>query len=57
MVASIAHEGAASALEIRDAEKFTAVYLEGQELLLDRETVHAPKRQVSAAFTVGRATC
>ena len=41
MVASSAHAGAASALEIRDAEKFTAVYLDGQELLLDRGTAHA----------------
>jgi hypothetical protein len=41
MVTSSAHAGAASALEIRDAEKFTAVYLDGQELLLDRRTAHA----------------
>jgi len=41
MVASSARAGAASALEIRDAEKFTAVYLAGQELLFDRGTVHA----------------
>jgi len=41
MVASGAHAGATSALEIRDAEKFTAVYLDGQELLLDRGTAHA----------------
>jgi Calcineurin-like phosphoesterase len=41
MVASSAHGGAASALEIRDAEKFTAVYINGQELLLDRGTAHA----------------
>lgn len=41
MVASSAHAGATSALEIRDAEKFTALYLDGQELLLDRGTAHA----------------
>jgi calcineurin-like phosphoesterase family protein len=41
MVASSAHAGATSALEIRDAEKFTAVYLDGQELLLDRGTARA----------------
>lgn len=41
MVASSAHAGAASALEIRGAERFTAVYLDGQELLLDRGTAHA----------------
>jgi Calcineurin-like phosphoesterase len=44
MVASSAHTGAASALEIRDAEKFTAVYLDGQELLLDRGTAHAVQK-------------
>ena len=41
MVASGAHAGATSALEIRDSEKFTAVYLDGQELLFDRGTAHA----------------
>ena len=41
MVASSAHAGAASALKIDGAEKFTAVYLDGQELLLDRGTAHA----------------
>ena len=41
MVTSSAHAGTASALEIRDAEKFTAVYLDGQDLLLDRGTAHA----------------
>ena len=41
MVASSAHAGATSALEIRDAEKFTAVYLDGQELLLDPGTARA----------------
>jgi hypothetical protein len=44
MVAGSAHAGAASALEIRDAEKFTNVYLEGQELLLDRETAPCSKK-------------
>ncbi len=38
MVASTTHAGVASALEIRGAEQFTAVYLDGQELLLDRAT-------------------
>jgi hypothetical protein len=40
MVASSAQAGAASALKIDGAEKFTAVYLDGQELLLDRGTAH-----------------
>jgi calcineurin-like phosphoesterase family protein len=56
MVASSEHAGAASALEIHGAEKFTAVYLDGQELLLDHGTAHAvPKGQVSALFTAGGA--
>jgi len=38
MVAGSAHGGAASALKIEGADKFTAVYLDGQETLLDRET-------------------
>ncbi len=41
MVGSSTHAGAASALKIEGAEKFTAVYLDGQELLLDRGTAHA----------------
>jgi Calcineurin-like phosphoesterase len=41
MAASSAHAGAASALEIDGAQKFTAVYLDGQELLLDRGTAPA----------------
>jgi hypothetical protein len=44
MMASSAHAGATSALEIRGAEKFTAVYLDGQELLLDRGTAHAVQK-------------
>jgi Calcineurin-like phosphoesterase len=44
MVASSAHAGAASALEIRDGVRFTAVYLDGQELLLDRGTAHSAKK-------------
>ena len=41
-MASSAHAGAASALKIDGAEvPATAVYLDGQELLLDRGTAHA----------------
>lgn len=36
MVASSTHGGAASVLEISDAEKFTAVYLDGHDVLFDR---------------------
>lgn len=37
MVASSSHGGKASALEIRDGQKFTAIYLDGQAILFDRE--------------------
>ena len=36
MVASGTHGGAASALEIDDTAKFTAIYLDGQDVLFDR---------------------
>jgi Calcineurin-like phosphoesterase len=36
MVASSSHAGRASALEIRDNQKFTAIYLDGQTVLFER---------------------
>jgi Calcineurin-like phosphoesterase len=44
MVASSTHTGAASALQISDDQKFTAVYLDGQEVLFDRGAEHPAQR-------------